>query len=95
MGCCFGIVALIFPRIALVLVYLSGYGATAFKTVMWPLLGFFFMPYTTLAYAIAINEVGRIEGVGLLLIIIGVFFDLGSHGGSATSGRRRVHVWTS
>jgi len=68
--------------------WLFGYTWTAFQTYLWPLLGFFFMPYTTCAYAIAMNEVGGIHGVGLALVIIGAFLDLGSHGGTASSGAR-------
>ena len=73
--------------------WLIGYTAHAFETVMWPILGFLFMPFTTCAYAIAMNEVGSIRGAGLALLIIGVFFDLGSHGGTASSGShyRRTH----
>ena len=89
MGCCLGIVALAFPRLALILMWLSDYTETAFKTALWPLLGFFFLPYTTCAYAVAINQFGAVEGWGLALIILGVFLDLGSHGGSASTGIRR------
>ena len=98
MPCCLGIVALAFPRVALVAMWLTGYGGRAFETVLWPVLGFFFLPYTSCAYALAVNETGGIKGWGLAFVIIGVFFDLGSHGGSASGGakyrRGRVGVCT-
>ena len=93
MGCCLGILALVFPRATLVIMWLVMYTSTAFETYLWPLLGFIFMPYTTCAYAIAMNDLGGIQGLGLVLVVIGVLFDLGTHGGSARSGdryRRRI-----
>jgi len=78
-----------FPRIALVVMWLTGYGALAFQTILWPLLGFFFMPYTTCAYAIAMNQFAGIQGAGLAVLIIGVILDLGSHGGTGQQVRYR------
>jgi hypothetical protein len=69
--------------------WLTGYGGEAFETVVWPLLGFFFLPYTTCAYAIGMNEHGSIAGWALLLLIVGVAFDLSSHGGGAQTARTR------
>jgi len=87
MPCCLGLIAVVFPRFALFIMWLIGYTATAFETRLWPLLGFLFMPYTACAYAIAINETGAIAGIGLALLIIGVILDIGSHGGSAYNAR--------
>ena len=94
MACCLMAIAAFFPRVALFVMWLSGYGGVAFETILWPLLGFFFMPFTTCGYAIGMNEAGGIEGWGLALVIIGVILDLGSHGGSAktTTRYRRVRV---
>ncbi|MCC6797499.1 MAG: hypothetical protein IT366_20465 [Candidatus Hydrogenedentes bacterium] len=92
MPCLLILIVLITPRIALVLMWLFSYTATAFQTNIWPLLGFFFMPYTTCAYAIGMNANGGFHGWSLVLLIIGVMFDLGSHGGSARS-RRKVVVY--
>lgn len=89
MPCCLFAIAGFFPRIALVLMWLSGYGGRAFDTVLFPLLGFFFMPYTACAYAIGVNEAGGFQGWSLLLLIVAVVFDLGSSGGGARSARMR------
>ncbi|HQE76130.1 MAG TPA: hypothetical protein PLK00_06875 [Candidatus Hydrogenedentes bacterium] len=96
MGCCLGVIALIFPRVALAVMWLSGYGGRAFDSVLWPVLGFLFMPYTTCAYAFAVNSLGGLQGWGLAAVIAGVLLDFGSHGGGARSGhsyyqRVRVH----
>ncbi|NUM54665.1 MAG: hypothetical protein HUU46_13555 [Candidatus Hydrogenedentes bacterium] len=88
MPCLFVLIAVIAPRLALFLMWLLAYMAPAFETRIWPILGFFFMPYTTCAYAIGMNETGGFQGWSLLLLIVGVVFDLGSHGGSARTTRR-------
>lgn len=81
--CLLGCLGLAFPRIALLFMWLVKYTATAFETRLWPVLGFFFMPYTTCAYALAVNEVGALKGWGLVLIVLGVLLDLGGHGSGA------------
>ena len=92
MPCCLVTVAAFFPRVALVVMWLTGYGSAAFETYLWPVLGFFFMPFTTCAYAIAMNSFGGVHGMGMALVIIGVLFDIGSHGGSAQTTHRRYYV---
>jgi hypothetical protein len=89
MPCLLVLIGAFFPRIVLVLVWLSGYGAQAFQSMVVPLAGFFLMPYTTLAYAVAINEVGAVNGVGLALVIVGVIFDMGNWGGTQSGYRKR------
>lgn len=92
MPCCLFAIAAFFPRIALVIMWLGGYSARAFDTTIWPLLGFFFMPFTTCAYAIALNQFGGIQGLGLAILIIGIIFDLGGHGSGGQAYRQRTHV---
>jgi hypothetical protein len=88
MPCLVGCLALSAPRFAIVLVVLfSDYIGRAYQTVLWPFLGFLFMPLTTLAYAWAINTRESVEGVHLVVVVIAVLIDLGIVGGSA-SGRR-------
>ena len=83
MQCCIVLIALSAPRIALFLVWAtSDYLARAFETVWAPLLGFFFLPTTTLAYAWAINTRGEVKGFPLAVVILAVLIDLGALGGS-------------
>ena len=85
-----GCLALLAPRFAIVLVVLfSGYIGRAYDSMLWPFLGFLFMPLTTLAYAWAINSSGSVEGVQLVVVVIAVLMDLGLVGGSA-AGRKRA-----
>ena len=88
MPCLIILIAVIAPRLALFLMWLFAYTASAFETRIWPLAGFFFMPYTTCAYAIGMNENGGFRGWSLVLLIVGVVLDLSSHRGSARTTRR-------
>lgn len=93
MPCLVALLALFLPRLTMVLLFLfSDYLRSAFQTVLWPLLGFIFMPYTTLAYAWAINSNGSVSGLYLFVVIIAVLVDLGVIGGSARTRRERVVV---
>ena len=84
-----GCLALMAPRFAIVLVVIfSDYIGRAYETVLWPFLGFVFMPLTTLAYAWAINSRGSVEGFQLVVVVIAVLIDLGIIGGSAANRRR-------
>jgi hypothetical protein len=81
MGCLLPLVAVFIPRVVMFFIFLlTNWFATAYETVIWPLLGFFFMPYTTLAYMAAmLNNEHQINGGWLVLVIVAVFFDLGAH----------------
>ena len=81
-----GCLALATPRFAIVLVVIfSDYIGRAYETTLWPLLGFFFMPLTTLSYAFAMNSNGSVDGMYLVLVVVTVLLDLGRVGaGSKT-----------
>lgn len=84
-----GCLALGTPRFAIILVVIfSDYIGRAYETTLWPVLGFFFMPLTTLSYAFAINDNGSVEGMHLVLVVITVLMDLGLVGASSKSRRR-------
>lgn len=92
MPCLLVLIALIVPRLTLFFMWLTGYGGRAFETVIWPLLGFFFMPYTTCAYAIGINANDGFHGWSLVLLIVAIVLDLSSHGGTDRVRRSRQVV---
>jgi hypothetical protein len=91
MGCLIAAIAFFFPRLVMVVMVLAGdYLGRAYQTVLWPLLGFIFMPYTTLAYAWAKNTNGSVDGVYLAAMVVAVLLDLGVIGGGAKArGARR------
>jgi len=83
-----------FPRAALVLVWLFGgsYLARAYDHWIWPLLGFFFLPLTTLAFAFGMNTLGqpgRMEPLGWVLVALAAAADLGIIGSSSRTARRQ------
>jgi hypothetical protein len=84
MPCLLAAVAFFFPRLILALLFLFGdYLGQAYQTVLWPVLGFFVMPYTTLAYAWAWHSgSGSVQGFGLFVVILAVLADFSTHGGS-------------
>lgn len=91
MPCLAAAIGLIFPRFTMILlVIFSDYLGRAYDTTIWPLLGFFFAPYTTLAYAFAINHHGSVEGMHLVLVVVAVLVDLGVIGGSGHSANQSI-----
>jgi hypothetical protein len=85
MGCLLPLVALFVPRVAMFFIFLlTNWFQLAYQTVLWPLLGFVFMPYTTLAYMAAmLNNHRELSGAWIVLVVVAVFFDLGGQGRSA------------
>jgi hypothetical protein len=76
----FGVLAM--PRFVMILLWIfSDYLSRAYDGFVLPLLGFFFLPTTTLAYAVAENEFDGLSGWGLALVIFGALLDLGIWGG--------------
>jgi hypothetical protein len=89
MPCVIVLIAIFMPRLALFLIWIfTGWFGRAYETSLWPFLGFFFMPYTTLGYmAGMLNNNGNISGGWLFLVIICALTDLGAWGGT-----RKVRV---
>jgi len=94
MPCLVALLALIAPRIVIILlVIFSNYLGAAYNTILWPVLGFIFAPYTTLAYALAMNSNnGSVSGIYLVILVLAVLADLGSLGGAGATRQNRVVV---
>jgi uncharacterized oligopeptide transporter (OPT) family protein len=91
MPCLLTLVVLLFPRVILFLMWLfSNYLDRAYHGLVIPLLGFIFLPITTIVYAWMVNSNLPIEGFNLVILIIAVLLDAGSHGGGARYYRRRI-----
>ncbi|MCA8958903.1 MAG: hypothetical protein KDC38_00255 [Planctomycetes bacterium] len=90
MPCLIGCLALVAPRLALFLVWLfSDLLGNAYDGWLWPVLGFLFMPVTTLAYAWSVRETGSVEGGYVVLMVVAVLLDFGLIGGGSRSTSRR------
>ena len=90
MGCIFVVLALAVPRVVMVFAFLlTDWFGHAFQTSAWPILGFVFMPYTTLAYLAAmLNNNHTLSGGWLVLLVVAIVVDAGHWGGGATYRRR-------
>lgn len=84
-GCLLLLLIIFLPRISLFFIWLlTDWLQKAYHTMIWPILGFLFMPYTTLAYMWAMLQTNNhINNGWLVLVIVAVFIDLSSHFKSA------------
>ena len=91
MGCLVILLALLSPRLALVAVWLfSDILSRAFDSWLLPLIGFFILPWTTLAYA-GMWDYGpgrTVEGFEWFLVIVAFVLDVGSLAGGRRARRR-------
>ena len=91
MGCLLMMFSLITPRFIMVVLWLfTDYLSSAFGSFFWPLLGFLFLPTTTMAYAVAENRYHGVHGWGLAVVIAGVVIDFGLLGGGGRALGRRA-----
>ncbi|MGP0074824.1 MAG: hypothetical protein ACLPWF_23170 [Bryobacteraceae bacterium] len=82
MPCLFLILILAFPRVGLALLFLfTHYLDRAFNSIFVLILGFIFLPITTLVYAWMINSHLPVAGINLLWLLLAALVDLGSLGG--------------
>jgi hypothetical protein len=83
--CLFLVVILMFPRVILAMMwFFSTYLQRAFHgTLLLPLLGFIFLPLTTIVYAWELSNHMPAVGMNLLWLLIAVLVDLGGLGGGA------------
>jgi len=92
MPCLLVILLVAFPRVMLVLMFLfSNYLQRAYHGLLLPLIGFFFLPLTTIVYAWLVNNNMALGGINLLFLILAVIIDLGGLGGGEWHRRRRYY----
>jgi hypothetical protein len=86
MPCLLALFALVTPRIVIVLLWLlTTWFVGVFDTILWPILGFIFMPTTLLWYSAVMNWYGGEWGtMQIIIAVIAVAIDL-----SPAGGRRR------
>jgi len=90
MPCLLALVVLAFPRVVLVLMWLfSNSLDRAYHGLVIPLLGFLFLPITTIVYAWMVNSGMQIQGFNLVILVVAVLLDAGSHKSGAGSYQRR------
>ena len=85
MPCLAVVLALISPRLALIVMWIAGdVLSRAFDSWLLPLIGFFVLPWTTLAYAV-MWDVGThaVTGFEWFVVVLAFLGDLGALGGTA------------
>jgi hypothetical protein len=89
MPCLVLVLALISPRLALIATAIfSDILSRAFDSWVLPLIGFFLLPWTTLAYAFMWDAgTHKVEGFEWFVVGLAFLLDLGSHGGGARARR--------
>ena len=85
MPCLAVLLAFISPRLALVAVaLLTNIISRAFDSLLLPVLGFFLLPWTTLAYVIMWDTgTHEVKGFEWFIVVLAFLADLGSYGGTA------------
>jgi hypothetical protein len=89
--CCFvTVLALLGPRAAVLVwwVLQPARWNLAFNSLLWPLLGFVFLPWTTLAYVLVAP--GGVIGLDWFLLAVALFADVASWSGGAFGNRNRM-----
>ena len=89
MGCIAVLLALLSPRLALFFVWIfSDVLSDAYDSWVLPVLGFFLLPWTTLAYAgMWAAGTNGVTGFEWFIVILAFVFDLGSYGGGRWARR--------
>jgi hypothetical protein len=90
-GCCLAaLLMLIGPRVFLIAVWLLTNWYAAFDSRLVALLGWVFLPYTSLAWMFTyFHNGGQLQGGYLVLLIFAVLLDIGVFSGGHRAMRRR------
>ncbi len=87
MACLVVLLAFLSPRAALFAIFLfSNLLSRAFDSWLLPLLGFFLLPWTTLAYAVMWSSSNQVAGFEWFIVAFAFVLDLGAY---ARSGKAR------
>ncbi len=87
-ACLLALLGAVAPRLALILMWLfTDLLSQAFDSFVLPLLGFLFLPLTTVIYVFV--SPGGLGPFDWILLVIGFLIDLGSYGSGAWGRRRR------
>jgi len=92
MGCLFAVFAGLFPRLALLALWLARpvLFSAAFNGVwLWPLLGLIFLPFTTLLFVLLQTSGPGLVGLDWLWLLLAVVLDLGGSGSTGYANRNR------
>jgi hypothetical protein len=87
MPCFAALLALISPRLALFCLWIfDDLLGQAYDSWVLPVIGFFLLPWTTLAYALMYAvSTSRVSGFEWFIVVLAFFADLSTHAGSRSA----------
>jgi hypothetical protein len=91
MGCLLALFAGLFPRLALLIIWIArpALVAAAFNTFILPLLGIIFLPFATLIYVILYTPGIGLTGWDWFWVILAALLDIG-HWGTSYTQRNQI-----
>ena len=90
MCCFFTVLVLLGPRVAAIVWWLffpARWNLAFPSSIIWPILGIIFVPWTTLMYVVLVPFGGFWDW---LFLILAIFADIASHGGGFFGNRDRI-----
>ena len=90
MPCALALVALLFPRVLIAVLWIfTNWFNGVFSSLLWPVLGFVFLPVTMLWYSVVINQFGGAWNItNIIVMVVAIVIDMGSWGGGYKSRNR-------
>lgn len=90
MPCILAFIALLFPRVIIVVLwFFTDWFSGVFDTILWPVLGFLFLPISMLWYSVVINNYGgQWTTLNIIVMVVAVVMDMGSWGGGYKNRNR-------
>ena len=91
MACLFALFAGVFPRLALLIVWIARPATVdaAFSTWLWPLLGIIFLPFATLIYVLLYTPGRGLSGWDWFWVVLAALLDIG-HWAACASQRNQI-----
>ena len=90
MCCLFALASIISPRLGVFVLWaFTDRMEIAFNSFWWALIGFIFLPWTTIAWALAYAPRDGVTGFGWFIVGFAFFVDLTTHIGSTQARRKR------
>ena len=90
MGCIFALFAGIFPRLALLILWIARPARIDAATWLLPLLGIIFLPFATLIYVLLYTPGRGVTGWDWFWVALAALLDIGHWGAGASARRQRA-----
>ncbi len=90
-GCLLTGILSLAPRLVLIFIwFFSDQAQDAIEGIFIPILGFLFLPFTTMAYILVWNPQSGVSGSAWIIVIGGLLFDIGTYALSRYANRLKI-----